>query len=363
MGDFLRFRTACVLLGLLALSCAIPEPPPGGPEDKTAPAVVGSRPGDGSAGVPVNASISLDFSEKIGPGRIDRFVELFPPASIAKTRWKENTLLVEFEKPLHPDTTYLVRVKPGFVDSHNVKSEKPYEFAFATSAELDTGSIGGRVYFRRKPTGKAVVRLFRVPTDSSFAPESARPDREVTTAEDGSYALDYLPARGDKFILWAFEDDDVNSAFSPETEVGASLRDTLALASDRPSLEGRDIYIVDPKEPAKITGRAINATLFDSIPVTVTLEEMLDSVPRRYYIRANPQGQYSFDNVLKGTFLLHAFIDLKKDSVCGSYPCLEDSTAPCIEPCAAYPDSLVVGPGDERRLKDIRVEAVVQKEK
>ncbi len=325
--------------------------------------MIGSRPGNGSASVPVDASISLDFSEKIGPGRIDRFVELFPPAPIARTRWKDRTLIVEFETPLHADTTYLVRVKPGFVDAHNVKNERPYEFAFATSAELDTGSIGGRVYFRRKPTGKAVVRLFSVPTDSSFAPESARPDREVTTAEDGAYEIDYLPARGGKFILWAFQDDDGNSVFSPDNEVGASMRDTLALARERPSLEGRDIYIVDPKEPAKITGRAINATPFDSIPVTVTLEEVSDSVPPTYYIRANPQGQYSFENVIKGTYLLHAFIDLKKDSVCGSYPCLEDSTAPCAEPCAAYPDSLVVAPGDERRLKDIRVEAAVQKEK
>lgn len=352
----MRVFLICVLLGLLGLSCAIPEPPPGGPEDKTAPAPVGSQPQDGSSGVPADARVSVVFSEKLGPGRIERFVEIFPSASIERVQWKDRTLVIEFDGPLHSDTTYVVRIKPGYVDAHNVRNDRPYEFAFATSAEIDTGSIAGRIYFRRKPTDKGVVRLFVVPRDSAFSPQSARADREATTGEGGTYAFAHLPARGVRFVIWAFQDDDGNSVYSPDREVGASISDTLVLSLARPRLENMDVFIVDPKEPAKITGRVINETPYDSIPVTVTLSERTDTVPPSFYIRADAQGRYAFDKVLAGAYVLNAFIDLKNDSVCGSFPCPEDSTRSCAEFCATYPDSLFVAPGDEKTLKDLRLE-------
>ena len=350
------------LFGLLAASCAIPEPPPGGAEDKTPPEVGVTQPANGSSGVPVDTKVEVKFSEKMAATRLERLFEISPRATIAKAHWKKDTAVLEFDAPLHPDTTYVVRLKQGYADAHNVRSNRPFEFAFATSAEIDTGSIAGRIYFRRKPTGKAVVRLFVLPKDSSFTPETAGPDREVSTAEDGAYELKYLPARGVPFLVWVFQDENGNSVFEPEREAAAALPDTLVLGLERPRLELQDVYIVDPTEPAVVAGRVVNATPYDSFLVTVSLHEVADSLPPTYCVRADAKGHFSFDKVLKGLYTLHAFIDLEKDSVCGSYPCAEDSTARCPEYCVTYPESLVVAPGDNVQLKNIRLEGSATKE-
>jgi len=350
-----------LLFALFAASCAISEAPPGGAEDKTAPEVTATQPANGSAGIPVDATVEVKFSEKMAATKLERSFEISPRATIAKARWKKDTVVLEFDAPLHPDTTYVIRLKPGYADAHNVRSEKPFEFAFATSAEIDTGSIAGRIYFRRKPTGKAVVRLFVLPRDSSFAPAAGRADREVSTAEDGAYELRYLAPGAAPFLVWAFQDENGNSVFEPEREA-AALPDTIVLQRASPRIERQDVYIVDPTEPAAVVGRVINATPYDSIPVTVTLHEVADSLPPTYCVRADEKGRFSFAKVLKGLYVLHAFIDLEQDSLCGSYPCREDSTARCREYCVTYPESLLVAPGDNIQVKEIRLEGSATKE-
>lgn len=352
----LKTRIACLIAGLVAASCAIPEPPPGGPEDKTPPEVLATRPEAGASGIPADAAIEFVFSEKMSTTRFDRLVELSPAAKIARARWKKNAVTIEFEGPLHPDTTYLVRVKPGYADAHNVRNDRPFEFAFATSAEIDTGSISGRVYFRRKPSEKGVVRLFALPKDSVFAPEAARPDRETTTQKDGAYEFRHLPARGGSFVVWAFHDTNGNGVMDRDGEVGAALPDTVALSEGRPRLELQDVVIVDPKEPASVAGVVVNATPYDSVRVSLALHEAADTLPPTYFVRADDGGRYAFKSVLKGVYALHAFIDLRPDSVCGAFPCPGDSSRACPEFCATYPESLVISPGDEVRLKDLRLE-------
>lgn len=346
----------------LAASCAIPEPPPGGPEDKTAPEALATLPADGAAGVSTGAEIEIEFSEKLSGARFDRFVEFSPEVKIAKTRWRGKRLFVEPAGALRSDTTYVVRIRPGFTDAHNVRSERGYEFGFATSASVDTGTISGRVYFRRKPAERGVVRLFVLPRDSSFAPEAARPDREGVTGADGTYKLRYLPQRSVPFLLWVYSDDNANLAFDRDGEAGALFADTLSLDERTARLEEVDIWIVDPKEPGLVAGRVVNASGVDSFPVTVTLAEVRDTIPPTYWVRADAAGKYKFENVMKGRYVLHAFLDMKIDSLCGTHPCPGDSVSLCDEVCAAYPDSVIVSPGDEIRLKDLRLEAPVKKE-
>jgi hypothetical protein len=351
-----------LLLCALGGSCAIPEPPPGGPEDKTAPEVLWAVPADGSAGVSTGVPIEIEFSEKLSAGRFDRFIEFSPEVKIAKTRWKGKRLVVEPSEPLRADTTYVVRIRPGFTDAHNVKSEQGYEFGFATSAAVDTGAIAGRVYFRRKPAEKGVVRLFVLPKDSAFAPEAARPDREAVTAGDGAYKLKYLPQRNVAFLLWAFNDDNSNLAMDRDREAAALYADTVFLSERTDRLENVDIWIVDPKEPGLVAGRVVNAAGIDSVPVTVTLAEARDTIPPTYWARADAAGRYKFENVIKGRYVLRAFLDVKIDSLCGTYPCPGDSASMCGEACAEYPDSVIVSPGDEIRLKDLRIDAAARKE-
>ena len=249
----------------------------------------------------------------------------------------------------------MVTLRAGFKDHHNVASSIDYRIAFATSATLDTGRISGRILFRRQPSEKGVVRCFVLPRDSGFAPEAARPDREALTNEAGQYVLDYLPSRGDSFVVWAFHNKGNDNQFDAGKDIGDAFADTVVLTRERPTAESIDIWIVDPGEPGRISGRVINDTGVDTVEVAVALFAANDTLRPSYYGRCTTDGAFEFSSTKAGTYALRAFVDFKADSVCGSYPCGADSLSACSEPCTVSPDSLTLAPGDEIRVPAFRL--------
>jgi hypothetical protein len=341
----MRIVVWTVLVAALALACAVEQPPPGGPEDKTPPGLVATVPVADSAGVDPGSEIGFTFSEDMLRGGVERLVFFSPDIEIGDVRWKDRTIYIRPLQPLHPDTTYLVTIKAGFRDYHKVAAMEGHEFAFATSAAIDSGTISGRVYFRREPTAKGVVQCFILPVDSSFVAGAIRPDREAKVDDKGDYTIRYLPNRDSRFIVWAFEDANKNLTFAPENEASMLLPDTVMLTPDAPFAAGKDIWIVDPTEPATLAGVVVNASGLDTFLVRVAL--YADSLGARptYLQACDSTGAYEFASVMGGKYLLRAFVDVVADSACGRYPCFDDSTVSCEEPCVQYADTLNVEPG------------------
>jgi len=339
-----------VLTTAFALACAVSVPPPGGPEDKTAPGILGTTPTADSAGVDPASAIVIEFSEPMDREGISRLVVFSPPVEIDRVRWKGNALTMTAWGGLHPDTTYLVTVRAGIRDRHKVATKSEFEFAFATSAVLDTARISGQVTYRRKPTDKAIVSAFVLPKDSAFTPEASAPDRLTPTDKDGVYTLGYLSPGGSRVIVWAFEDVNGNGVYDPGGDHSASAGDTIVLTTDMPVRRGVDIAIIDPNEPAVVKGRVSNESGIDTMLVSVGLFAGADSLPAAYYVRCDSTGQFELGQVRMGTYALSAFIDMLPDSICGFYPCGPDSSSLCVEPCVTRPDSITVAPGDELTL-------------
>lgn len=333
--------------GAIVVACAVSVPPSGGPEDKTAPQVSGTFPPPDSAGIAPDSPIQISFSEPIQREGFIRNVVFSPPVEIARVRWKGNTVTIEPYDSLHPDTTYVVSLESGYRDEHNVTADRRFEFAFATSAQLDTGTVSGIVHFRREPTEKGIVHGFVLPGDSGFSPETAEADRQARTNRSGAYTLRYLPGSNNRFLVWAFHDHNGNGSFDPDTEYGAVLPDTLVLSSDRPSWSSRDIYIVDPTEPAVVSGIIEDATGIDTAFVSVGLYAATDTLAPSYFTYCDTLGAYSFRSVESGVYAIAAFMDFAPDSVCGVYPCPGDSARSCVEPCVAGLDSVRANPGDD----------------
>jgi hypothetical protein len=114
--------------------------------------------------------------------------------------------------------------------------------------------------------------------------------------------------------------------------------------------------IVDPNEPGEVSGVVANLTSLDTVAVSVGLFAANDTIPPAYYTRCDTLGSYSFSNVLAGAYALKAFVDLLPDSLCGVYPCPQDSSMDCMEPCTQYPDSLRIEPGMKVKLEDLVLE-------
>ncbi len=333
-------------------ACAIQEAPPGGAVDEKPARILSTVPAGGSTGVDPDTEIRVEFDESMTKTRFERFISSRPRIVVGKTGWKKNTFVLLPQEPLHPDTTYIVELKSGFTDAHNVRNPETFRFAFATSAAIDSGSISGHVLFRRQPSKKAVLRLFVVPTDTAFTPEGTLADRETAVDPVGEFHFGYLPTDERTFIIWTFEDTDGNGAFVMDTDVAIDSPDTVSLSPTSPAVEGIRMFIVDPKEPAQITGKIVNSTGIDTFPVTVTMHEVSDTMPPTYFTVSGPDGEFRFSQVLQGRYTLQAFMDFAADSLCGRYPCPEDSTRQCVEPCGQYPDTLAIEPGQEMKIEE-----------
>ena len=350
-----RLRPWAALMLLYLAACGISVPPSGGPEDKTAPEVGELTPARDSAGVSPDAELMITFSENMTRMRLEGLVSMSPEVEFEKPRWKGRTLILKPTEPLHEDTTYVVTIKPGFKDNHGVTNHEGFSFAFATSAHIDSGTIAGQVFFRREASNAAVVRCFALPVDTGFVPGAARPDREAAGDETGFYEIQYLPTDGARFLLWAFHDKNGNKAFERDSEAGMMYPDTLELRSNLTSLPGRDIYIIDPTEPATLSGRVINLTGVDTMLVSVGLYVESDTIPPVYYTVCDSLGDFTFERVTGGAYLLKAFLDFRGDSLCGDYPCPADTTTMCVEPCVTLPDSVRLAPGEEITLEALEL--------
>jgi hypothetical protein len=329
---------------VFALACAVDEPPSGGPEDKAPPAVVSTTPSADSTGVDPGSPIAITFGEKMTRARMERLVTVQPSIEIERVRWEGNTLVIEPRGGLQRDTTYVVRLKPGYRDSHGVTNTAGREFAFATGdAPLDTASISGKVLFKREPAGKAMVRAFRVPREETFRAEAARPDREVATRRDGTFTLRYLPANDARFVVMAYIDQSGNAAFEKASEPFTVLPDTFVLTSGVTKIEGVQIGVIDPNEPGVVRGVVANETGIDSLLAMVSLTTTRDSTSVQYLVRCDTTGAFEFARVKPGGYRLWAFLDVRADSVPGEFDCGDKQT--CREPWVTLPDSVAVGPG------------------
>lgn len=332
-----------VVVVAFALACAVSEPPSGGPEDKDPPAVVGTTPAADSTGVDPSSPIAITFGEHMQRARVERLVSVQPPITIDRVRWEGQTLVIEPAGGLQRDTTYVVRLKPGYRDRHGVAGVSTREFAFATGATLDTASISGQVLFKREPSGKSIVRAFRVPRDTTFRADAARPDREVVTQRDGSFRLRYLPANDARFVMMAYVDQNGNGTFDSANEPYTVLPDTFLLTAAVPKREGVRVDIIDPNEPGSVAGEVANETGIDTVRTSLGLYGLGDSTRAEYLTHADTLGAYAFSKVKPGTYRLWAFLDLRADSIPGTYPC--ELPEGCREPSLLLVDSLLVSPG------------------
>ncbi len=337
-----RMRAFAAALVLVVLACAVSEPPSGGPEDKTPPLVASTTPTSDSTGVDPNSPIAITFGEDMTRARVERLVSVSPPITVDRIRWDDRTLIIEPRGGLQRDTTYVVRLKPGYRDRHGVTGNATREFAFATGAMLDTAKIAGTVIFKREPSAKSIVRCFRVPRDSTFRPEAARPDREVATRRDGTFTLRYLPANDSRFIVMAFVDVNGNGSFDGANEPFAVVPDTVVLAPMVPEVTGLRITVIDPTEPTSVAGQVSNESGIDSLRATVGLFSMRDSTRAQFLATCDTTGAFLFPKVKPGWYRVWAFLDIRADSLRGTYDC--GTTTPCVEPFAALADSLNVPP-------------------
>jgi uncharacterized protein (DUF2141 family) len=184
-----------------------------------------------------------------------------------------------------------------------------------------------------------------MPKPADFDPVASRPDREATTAKDGTYRLRYLPANDARFVVLVFIDANGNGVLDPPAEPFAQYPDTVFLTAALPVVQNVDFTIIDPNEPGLVSGTVGNETGIDSVKASVLLLAVSDSTRAPLYTLCKETGEFEFGRVAAGSYVVRAFLDLNPDSVCGTWDCPDTTLAPCLEPCTQAPDTLRVEAG------------------
>jgi len=335
-----------------SVSCAVVEPPSGGPEDETAASVEAVSPAPDSVGVSRQVSVKVTFSEKIDAESFRKKIRLYPGLDFEEIEVDDNILKIRFAEAL-PETTICLVIKKGYMDLHGVKAEESRVFYFATADSFPQGSISGRILFKgeREPGGEAV--LVGAEKDTAMNYFEKEELRIAVCDDSGNFSFRHLPADSSGYRVWGYLDKDDNGEFTRGQEFSAIYPDTIFLTDRRPSYTELALNVIDPNEPGEVEGAVINVTGMER-PVTVSLKNILEE-KRGYFARADSTGGYLIRGVIPGDYILSAFIDIKNDSLAGYYPDPDDSTKARMEPAAVYPDTLSVSPGQKKKVEEIEL--------
>lgn len=203
---------------VVLVSCAKVATPPGGPEDKTAPTVLGTNPPGNAVVVARDKKVSIDFSETVEKKNIENSIIISPGfAGEIDYKWDHNTLNIILPDSFADSTTYVINVGSDIADLRRNKMENSFIFAFSTGNRISQGRVSGVVRGAGKPVTGAMVALFNMTQpDSSNAFDSLYPPYITQSGKTGEYTLEFLPEG--RFFIMAFMDKNKNHLFDYPAE-------------------------------------------------------------------------------------------------------------------------------------------------
>jgi uncharacterized protein (DUF2141 family) len=217
-----------MVVALLAVSCATPMAPSGGPQDRTGPVVVSTTPVDGSIGF-IGREVRIRFNEYVDIVSFRNAVRFEPDQDIAyRIRWSGKTARIRLETPLPPNTTLVLVLSPDVKDARGNAMTNPVRVAFSNGERIDQGGI--RVRLLNPETGRRAEQtdVFLYAGEADFG----TPATYTSQTDTGGYAsFRYLPP--DTYTLVAVQDRNRNRTWDKARESAYPWRDaTVRLPAD-----------------------------------------------------------------------------------------------------------------------------------
>ena len=133
------------VVAILMIRCANVVTPSGGPKDDKSPVVLVASPENHSTDFK-GKSIHLTFDEFVTLNNPSNTVLISPPMNKKPTyRTSGKTLIIRFEEPLRPNTTYSIYFGDAIKDLHEGNVFTGYTYNFSTGNSIDSLSLQGKV--------------------------------------------------------------------------------------------------------------------------------------------------------------------------------------------------------------------------
>ena len=225
------------LLAVIAIQCANPGTPTGGPKDRKPPVLVQSIPEPNATGFSGDM-VTLVFDENIQlKDQNTKFVVSPPMAVQPKLDAHANTVRIRFDSDtvLMPATTYTFDFADCLSDLNESNVLENFTFTFSTGESKDTMMISGNIYDAETitPVSGIYVMLQSNLEDSAF--NTVPPIRIAKTDDKGRFAIKNVPAERN-YRVYALDDQNRNFLFDQPGEKIAWLSDIIT-----PSYEIRQI--------------------------------------------------------------------------------------------------------------------------
>lgn len=215
-------RRRAAWLVLLSGACAQVEPPPGGPEDRTAPRVLATRP-DTLAVLPrYTGSATVVFDERVSEQGVEDAVSVSPRTSAARVDHSGDEIRVSLVRGWEAGRIYQVRVEPGLRDLFGNPTTEPTELVFSTGPAIPATRLTGAVVARTTGERQRNTRV-----EAILAPDSLV--YTVRTDSAGAFVFTRIPEG--EYLVRAFNDVNRNRALD-EFEARDTARVRVAATAE-----------------------------------------------------------------------------------------------------------------------------------
>lgn len=222
MKIFIR-NIAIIVITLMLCACANIVTPSGGPKDDKAPLVFETSPKNNSTNFK-GKSIHITFDEFVTLNNPGQNVLISPPMNKKPTfRTSGKTLIIKFEEPLKPNTTYSINFGNAIKDLHEGNVFNDYNFNFSTGDIIDSLSLKGNVTSAQtlSPMPNMIVGLYSDENDTltlDSLPYYIKPDYVTTTNKNGDFEFSGLADK--EFLIFALNDNNSNLIYDlPNEEI------------------------------------------------------------------------------------------------------------------------------------------------
>ena len=212
-----------ILSAILLIRCANVVTPSGGPKDSKAPVVHEAAPENNSTNFH-GRSIHLTFDEFVTLNNPTNNVIISPPMDKKPTyRTSGKTLIIRFEEPLKPNTTYSINFGDAIKDLHEGNVFLGYVYNFSTGENIDSLSLKGKITSASTltPSEGFIVGLYSDDNDTltlDSLPYFVKPNYITTTDKKGNFEFSGLSDK--EYLIFALKDNNSNLIFDlPNEEI------------------------------------------------------------------------------------------------------------------------------------------------
>ena len=320
------------LLPLFFPSCAnTTQAPSGGKKDTIPPYIIDIKPLPGVVGVPLTgASFVFTFSEYVTI-KTPANIFLSPPQKrMPKSRLRGRNLIVSFEEPLQPNTTYTLSFTDAIADANEGNLFAGYTYVFSTGEQIDSMMMTGTVVNCNTlaPVKGATVVLYKDHRDSAIY--QGPPYAATKTDDWGFFVLPYI--QDTLYRLYAIKDANTDNLYDPETEQVAfidSLLRPVMVAGDTV----REMLKYDMLDTVRCLARRSEheLKLFREKPSKQYLVNRIRTAERSAYLTFHAPGAWIDSLWIRG---------YRDDQLISQFNILQDSLELWINSRRAAPDTM-----------------------